>query len=368
MNILVDAHVFDDKHQGTRTYLKGLYSKLIPLAKNWKFYMVANNIETLSLEFGFHHNVTFIPLKKNNKYYRLLVELPSIEKKYEIDYTHFQYIGMPLKTSKQIITTHDILFEQEEFKSFFPLKYRYIKSLLFKQSAKRAAILFTVSPFSRQKISELYQIPLSKIYITPNAINEQFLFDLKLDAPQDIKALGKYILYVSRVEPRKNHLALIMAFTELDLAKSGYKLIFIGKNDLAYSKLENYFAKLREPSKSAVLWLKGISNQHLASYYKHCSLFVFPSFAEGFGIPPLEAMASGCKILCSSHTAMKDFGLPESLTFNPHDVDELKHKMSHELSNDVVLTELYDQILAKYNWETIANDFYGVVEQHYKNN
>lgn len=367
MNILVDAHVFDDKHQGTRTYLKGLYSELIPLAKNWNFFLVAKDLKNLSLEFGLQENVTYIQLKNNNRYYRLLVGLPSLMKKHKIDYAHFQYIGTPINKDKQIITTHDILFEQKEFKSFFPLKYRCINSMLFKHSAKHAAILSTVSHYSRKKISELYQIPQKKIHLTPNAINTQFLLDLKLNVSKDIKNLGKYILYVARVEPRKNHLALLKAFAELDLANKGYQLIFIGKKDIAYPKLESYFSKLSEADKRAVLWLKGVPNETLAGYYKNCSLFVFPSFAEGFGIPPLEAMASGCKLLCSNVTAMADFGLPKSLTFNPYDVEELKQKMMYELSNDDVLIEAYAEILAQYNWKTIANDFYSVIKEHYKN-
>ena len=113
MNVLVDMHVFDDKHQGTRTYLRGLYLELIYIAKNWRFFLAANNIENLKNEFGDHHNVTYIPLKRHNKFYRLLIELPLIIKKYEIDCSHFQYITPLFKKGKYIVTTHDILFEHK---------------------------------------------------------------------------------------------------------------------------------------------------------------------------------------------------------------------------------------------------------------
>ena len=154
MNILVDAHIFDDKHQGTRTYLKGLYSELIVIAENWHFFLVAQDIENLKKEFGVHKNVTYLPLKSQNKFYRLLIELPLIIKRNRIDYAHYQYISPPIKNCKQIVTIHDILFEQKEFKSFFPLKYRIINSTLFKTSARRADILLTVSEYSKRKISE----------------------------------------------------------------------------------------------------------------------------------------------------------------------------------------------------------------------
>lgn len=367
MNILIDAHVFDDKHQGTRTYLKGLYSELIPLAKDWNFFMVAIDITNLKKEFGEHKNLTFIQLKSHNKFYRLLIELPSIIKKNAIDYSHFQYIGTPTKVGKQIITTHDILFEQDEFKSYFPLKYRLVNGFLFRRSAKRADVLLTVSNYSRQKISELYQIPVEKIHITPNAVETEFELRTNLEVSKNINDLGKYILYVARIEPRKNHLALLMAFTELQLAKKGYKLVFVGRKDIPNQKLETYITETQNINHDAIVWLDDIPNDHLANYYKHCELFVFPSFAEGFGIPPLEAMASGCKVLCSKNTAMADFNLPESLTFDPYNVEELKQKMEQQLNRDVILSDVYEQILSKYNWTKVANDFYGLINQHHKN-
>ena len=367
MNILIDAHVFDDKHQGTRTYLKGLYTELIPLAKDWNFFMVASDVENLKHEFGAPPNVRYIQLKHHNKFYRLLVELPLIIKKYNIDYTHFQYIGLPFKRGKQIITTHDILFEQEEFKSYFPLKYRWMNGFLFKRSAKSADVLLTVSNYSRQQISELYKIPLETIHITPNAVNAAFDKQLKPEVSKDIKELGKYILYVARIEPRKNHLTLLKAFTELQLATKGYKLVFIGKHDIPNPELETYLATTKNQNANSVVWLDNIPNDCLSNYYKHCELFVFPSFAEGFGIPPLEAMMMGCKILCSKNTAMTDFNLPESLTFDPFNKEELKQKMEQQLYGDEPLLEIYQPILSKYSWKKVAKDFHNLISKHYKN-
>ena len=79
MNILVDTHIFDDKQQGTRTYLKGLYSELFLIAEKWHFYLVAYDTANLKREFGFHDNVSFIELKSKSKFYRLLIELPFSE-------------------------------------------------------------------------------------------------------------------------------------------------------------------------------------------------------------------------------------------------------------------------------------------------
>ena len=366
MNILVDMHVFDDKHQGTRTYLKGLYLELISIAKNWHFFLAANNIENLKNEFGDYHNVTYIPLKRHNKFYRLLIELPLIIKKYEIDYSHFQYITPLFKKGKYIVTTHDILFEQNEFKKFFPLKYRIINGLLFKYSAKRADILLTVSEYSKQKISKLYNIKSKHIYVTPNAVEDTFNL---LDASKNLNSLEKsnekIVLYVSRVEPRKNHLILIKAFIELKLHKQGYKLVFIGSNDLPDIELIKYLENNKELLKNYVVWKQNVSFKVVKQYYANCALFVFPSLAEGFGIPILEAMMFNKKMIVSNSTAMKNFNLPKELTFNPYDKEDLKMKIRNILSSNDDYQKEYDMILSKYRWENSAELLFKIINSHH---
>lgn len=358
MNILIDAHVFDSKFQGTRSHLKGLYSALIPLCKNWNFYFAAENIVNLENEFGCFDNVKYIKLNSGNKLYRLLIELPKIIKKYNIDYSHFQYTILPISKCKYIVTTHDILFEQKEFKHYFPLKGRIINHILHKYSAKRADILFTVSEFSKEKISEIYDVKSDKIFVTPNAVNDEFYNIIE----NDIKTPSKYLLYVSRVEPRKNHLNLLKAFVELNLKDKGYKLVFIGKNDIPYPQLEAYKNNNGDEINDVLISIESIDNSGLISYYKNCSLFVFPSYAEGFGIPPLEAMALHKKVLCSNSTAMRDFKLPDDFLFNPHDIAELKIKIVNLLENNYDLEPIYEVILSKYNWQIIARDFKHVIE------
>ena len=365
MKLLVDAHLFDEQHQGTRTYLKGLYSELIPIAKDWHFFLVAHDIENLKSEFGNYQNVTYIPLKRRNKFYRLFLELPLIIKKHKIDYAHYQYISPIIKNSKLIITTHDILFEQKEFKKFFPVKYRLLNSFLFKISAKRADVLLTVSNYSKNRISKLYRIDEHKISITPNAASANFSKQ-NIKKNKAISNLGKYILYVSRIEPRKNHLNLLKAFLDLNLISKGYKIVFIGKKDILFNDLKVFLDQMDSKCKESVVWLENVSNQDLKDYYQNCELFVFPSFAEGFGIPPLEAMLYNKKLLCSNSTAMADFELPEAITFDPSNLEELKLKMKTQLNTSFHMEAVYKQVLSKYNWQTISKDFYKLLNHHYK--
>jgi glycosyltransferase involved in cell wall biosynthesis len=367
MNILIDAHIFDEKFQGTRTYLKGLYTALIPIAKDWEFYFVANDVQNLEKEFGNANNVHYLKFSSDNKYYRLLIDLPQIIKENKIDYAHYQYISPFIKNCKNIITTHDILFNEDRFKMYFPFKYRLINNFLFKRSAKQADLLLTVSEYSKSKIAAHYNIPPQKISVTPNAISNDFHEGVDSHVVQQKYGIDKYILYVSRIEPRKNHLTLLKAYNELKLYNEGYHLVFIGVEDIVTDKLNNYKLAYKEELSKHVHWLSGIPFNELKSFYKSCELFVFPSFAEGFGIPPLEAISLDKKVLCSNTTALEDFDFPENMSFDPYSLDDLKVKMRNALDTPFSnITAVKTKLLEQYNWEHIASDYYEMVTQNVK--
>src|SRR5690606_41666563 len=117
----------------------------------------------------------------------------------------------------------------------------------------------------------------------------------------------------------------------LNLASKRVNVIFIGKKAIVFDDLKVFADSIDEQVSKSIIWLENISNDELKLYYKYCELFVFPSFAEGFGIPPLEAMVYKKKMLCANSTAMADFGLPDEVTFDPHDVNEIKTKIEQQL-------------------------------------
>lgn len=360
MRLLVDCHVFDGKFQGTRTYLQGIYQNLVG-HKNINFYFAACDIENIKHVFGMAENIHYVQLTTGNSIKRLALELPRIIKQYRIDFAHYQYVSPLPKLCKEIVTIHDLLFL--DYPQYFPLSYRIKNTFFFRRSAKRADILLTVSPYSKKEIVRHFDINEDIIQITPNGV----LLPSESTKLPDVKkkyGLDKYILTVSRIEPRKNHQMLLQAFVELGLADKGYKLVIVGMKDLKNEIFNHYFDLLPKSIKDNIFVFQA-PYLDLISLYKHASLFVFPSFAEGFGIPPIEAVSLGCTTLCSKATAMSDFDFLADKLFDPSNLEELKEKISYWLENENEnISQEQNTIRERFDWKCIAERFYKIIEKN----
>ena len=361
MKLLVDCHVFDGKFQGTRTYIEGLYTHMIH-HRDIDFFFAATEEKKLKRIFGEADNIHYIHLNHEGSINRLLFDFPKLIKQNDIDYAHYQYISPIVKNCKEIVTIHDLLFL--DYPQYFPWLYRVKNKYLFQRSAKRADVLLTVSNFSRDEIVRHFGICKDRIHITYNSILpvSENVNDINL---KDLYGLDKYILTVSRIEPRKNHLNLLRTFVELKLYDKDYKLVLVGSKDLDYQDFFNYLDRLSDKIKEKILFLQVPFNE-LVALYKNASLFVFPSFGEGFGIPPIEAIAYGCPLLCSNATAMAEFGLPEEICFNPKDLEEMKRKMLIQLNTPVAISSYEKFVLEKYDWQRIADGYYDILQNEQK--
>ena len=356
MKLLVDCHGFDlDISQGITTYIKGLYSSLIKISPDIEFYFVAQNLEKIKTIFGDRGNIHYLPLKSSNKFYRIIFEIPQIIKQYNIDIAHFQYISPFIKNCKTIVTLHDILFV--DYPQYFPFSYRISKTLPFKISAKRADLLCTVSEYSRNRIANVFKINKHKIFITPNAVDQEF-YNIKGERPKCFP--DKYILYVSRIEPRKNHKLIVESFNRLGLHKVGYKLVFIGRETVPTPELHNLISNLSPDVRKSILQISQSPFSELKLWYKYADLFLYPSIAEGFGIPPIEAAVSGIPVICNDTTAMSDFSFfgKNLIDFSNHRIldNAILEALDKTLQSD--LQSISEIVKNTYNWDIIAKDFH----------
>ncbi len=348
IRILVDCHVFDGTFQGTTTYLKGIYSKFI-LDDNYHFFLTSNNATFLKTVFGDRDNVTYLQYKFTNKFARLLYDIPALIHQYKIDFAHFQYIVPPIKNCKFIVTIHDILFM--DFPEYFPLSYRLRNAMLFKRSALKSDIVLTVSEFSKEAIQKHFKI--NQVTVTPNAVDPIYFepYD-KVAVKTNVYlkyGLKDYWIYVSRWEPRKNHVSLLKVFVENDYYKD-YSLVFVGNEAIEDKKYSNYYEALPTDIKSKIKTLRNIDFSDLVLVVKGADLSVYPSFAEGFGIPPLEALAAHVPSICSNTTGMSDFTFMKSMQFSPDKMSEMKSSIETNL-NCPFDNEVLHQMEEVYNWD-----------------
>jgi glycosyltransferase involved in cell wall biosynthesis len=356
IKILVDCHVFDKGFQGTRTYIHGLYTEAIK-DQSKHFYLVSSNNKNLEAVFGSHDNVTYLQYNYKNAYLRLLFEIPYLIYKHKIDFAHFQYRVPPIKLCRYITTTHDVLFE--DFPQDFPRLNRIESFINYKMSNRISDIIFTVSDYSKIQIEK--HLKVSNVIVMPNGVDKVFFEDYdKNEIQTKVKqefGFSEYLIYVSRWEPRKNHDLVLKAFVKLKLYEN-HHLVFIGNDTFKNKEYEAIYNGLSDEVKAKIVSFKHIGFSKLLLLLRGAKAAVYPSRAEGFGIPPLESVAARIPTICSNATAMSDFDFFGDYFFDPSSELDFEEKLSMVLANgDADIDSKRQKIKQRYNW-IIAAEIY----------
>jgi glycosyltransferase involved in cell wall biosynthesis len=371
IKIFVDAHCFDMEYQGTQTFVREIYTALYQNHTDLDVYFGAAHPQTIMQSFPFvkPENILLYP-KRNTSFLRLIFDIPAYIRKYQFDFAHFQNIAPKKDTlCSYIVTLHDVLFN--DFKQYFPLIYRYSRNILFKRSFTQADIKTTVSDYSLERIHYHYNIPPHQITVLPNAANpygntvvskqkaEQYIYDKY--------GIRNYILCVSRIEPRKNQALLLNAYQQLALHEKNIALVFIGKASIEVPLFRKKLKQLATEKENSVHWFPQVDAADLTAFYAACRLFVYPSGAEGFGIPPLEAAMAKVPVLCSYTAAMSDFTFFHPYMFDPHNQKEFVEKLQWIINNppdNQFLNTVATKINEQYSWKKSAEKLYRLLQQN----
>ncbi|MFS7245328.1 glycosyltransferase family 4 protein [Rahnella inusitata] len=235
----------------------------------------------------------------------------------------------PVFYSHQVVTHHDITYLKypKSFPFSFRLLYRIISPLMIRNSKQ----VVTVSQFSRSEISSQYRCQEEKIKIIYNAVSDLFEPTKEVTSEPDKE---RYLLAVSSTNYHKNFHGLIDAFSDANL---DIDLKIIGDSADVFSTLD---LKRNHPR---IHFVGRVNDDELVKLYQHATAFVFPSFYEGFGIPPLEAQACGCPVISSNTASMPEVLGESVLYFNP----ESKREIINALSLIVSDVELRAQLVEK---------------------
>jgi glycosyltransferase involved in cell wall biosynthesis len=240
------------------------------------------------------------------------------------------------------------------------------RSLYF-QTTKRvlagAARIFAVSNFTRNEIEKLFQIPLNHIEVVYNAIDERFLHGHASAADREFIAQRyqvtyPFLLYAGRISPHKNVVRMIEAFSALktELEKDqlwpDLKLIIIGDDLSGNPDLRR--TVVRSGVQNEVRFLGFVPIEVLRTFYDEAKVFVFPSLYEGFGLPPLEAMAHGTPVITSNVSSLPEVVGNAAVLVNPENVFEIMRALHRVLTDRALRDRMkergYQQAM-RFSWE-----------------
>ncbi len=309
MRIGIDARVLEKRMTGIGRYLLDILRGLI-LYDNSNEYFLFSCTE-IPVENDFYHKIktgkSFLPSKIYAPLW-LNIILPKYLKRYNIDIFFTVNHLIPIrgiKNIKTIAAVHDLAHKIN--KDFHPLSYRSYLDLFLPSSMRKSDSILTVSESSKKDIINYFNIMPSKIEVIYQAADSKFSpgnvsEDKGLYLHQKYNLPGKYILFVGAIEKRKN-IEGILKISDLVHNKNNIvKTVLIGKPGHNFRIIDSEIKKREK----YVTYLNYVDDEDLPAIYKQAFLFIFPSFYEGFGIPPLEAMQIGLPVLASNVSSLPE--------------------------------------------------------------
>ncbi len=293
-------------------------------------------------------NVKIIGWKYPNR-----LPLPPIELLVKTDIIfspHINFLRHGVKTPR-VLTIHDLSFIHHPY--FFSKKHRLWHWLQnCRQQAEKAAVIITDSEFTKRDIIETLQAPQDKIRVVyPGVSLRQNSPDTNLRPTPE-----PYILYLGTIEPRKNVLAIIKAFNLLRVSLP-ISLVLAGRFGWLYKDV--LAARNKSPWRQDIIFTGPVSEEQKTQFYKNASAFVFPSFFEGFGLPPLEAQLCGCPVIAGERTSLPEILGPSALFADPWRVNDLASQIKKILTDNQLKNKLvaagYENV-KRFSWEKTARE------------
>ncbi len=246
--------------------------------------------------------------------------------------------------------------------SFFSLS-RHIYNTVLKLWHKKADVLIAVSKFAQEEIITHYGALRERVRVVYNGGGEDFH---RIDKKNSTERVGQkyairapYILNVSRLQPHKNVNTVVRAYIQMREHNPDRKeqLVVVGTPVFGFE--ETYEIAKRSPFSDSITFISYIDKEYLNDLYCASELFVFPSLNEGFGLPVIEAMASGVPVITSNVTSLPEVSGDAALIFDPFDCEGISKAMNAILSNPSYRTSLVEKGLKnaqRFTWKQCAQD------------
>ena len=325
---------------GVGTYIRNVVRTLAQLDRESNYFLIGSPAK--AAEYGpLPGNFRTVPLAAADNTVKGNIEFRAIVRRLGCDVVHIPHLyWMPRALNcPYVLTVHDLLEHMYGARGASSVRRR-LHFYLTRRVLRGAARVIAVSQFTRNEIEKHFAIPEERIDVVYNAIDERFLSghatqtDLQLIAER-YQVTYPFILYAGAIRPHKNLVRIIEAFSALksELAKehrfSDLKLIIIGDDVLGHPRLRR--TVVTSGVQQDVRFLGFVPIEVLRIFYDVAKIFVFPSLYEGFGLPPLEAMAHGTPVVTSNTSSLPEVVGNAALMVNPENVFEIQRALQQAL-------------------------------------
>ena len=321
LRVGLNATCFNKRSSGAKQRFVGIYLNLIKRMPNSIFVIYEPSNYNMHKYFDNYKNILIkkTPINSESHFSKIITGYFFWTKELKKEkFDIFEFFNLPhfyVSNCKTLMTIHDIRGMHNEYNYFGTLFYKFILS----NSIKNADKIITVSQFMKNDILKYYHN--ANISVINNGIS---ISDFKNFSDKDsdnvienLHTPSNFLLSVGHFEKRKNFSNLITAFAKVKLNHADLSLIIIGNDSDEKKDIKQIINYLN--LNDSVILLEGLSDFEVRYLYKKSKLFVFPSLYEGFGIPILESMASGCPIILSNIDVFKDITQNKCTYFDPLD-------------------------------------------------
>jgi len=367
MRIGIDARFLGPAGKGLGRYSFKLVTELEKLDDEHEYFIFVRA----------HNYDAYVPA--NPRFHKVLADVPwytvneqvrfaRILYEYKLDLVHFLHFNVPILYRRPyIVTVHDLIlleYPTRKASPFGTLLYwgkHFAYRLVIQNAVVTAKQVITISNFTKQVIERRLKTPAQKIRrIYVGVDDHPFPPTNAEDVAEHVPEIGSapYLLYVGNAYPHKNVEGLVRVFSRLlkDARYQSWKLVLVGKEDYFFQRIRQLVKELGISEN--VVFTGFVSDTILGELYQNCRLYVFPSLYEGFGLPPLEALASGAPIFISDKTSLPEVCGDVAEYFSPGDEGEWLARLKEVLENlDAIRDSQQEQaprLLAQYSWRDMA--------------
>ena len=337
MKIGIDAHAIGTRAGGNETYMRELLSALACAPSGDEIVGLVNRGETWAPG----GSVSMLPMPQAPAVLRVPAILPWTARRHRFDVLHTQYAVPPWCPCPSVVSIHDIGWIR--FPELFPPLLRHRLAALTPGTLRRAARIFVLTEAIRHEIAEAYGVATERMDVVAPGVDPRY-FERASEADllrvrRQYHLPERYVLYVGALQPRKNLARLTAAFARLRDHGLPHALVLTGERTWLYGEVAGAIDALGIADR--LRFTGYVESSHLPALIQAADAFAYVSLYEGFGLPVLEALASGTPCVASTDPAVSEVVGDAAVLCNPLDIEDIENGLVSVLSDDTLRRQLH---------------------------